>query len=339
VRSRIRPSSAWAAFAARPRSRSPAVALLQTVHHVRDLRARSCERALEVRLHRRERLLARAAQRGEARLVGGAHALALGAHAQRLEPLRLELLAQLREPPRERFEARVLAVHQLARALDERLRQSHALRRPHRAARARLTLVDLEGGQKRCEVELGTRVQETAVAPGQLLQPVEVSGRQHEGGLLDQRLEYGLRERGAFAGLRTLADLVGDHERARVGQKDDRRQVRHARGEGREARAQILLVADVREYGVEDRHAAARVAGDVQPRANREHGQADRLCRHGLAAGVRTRDHQTARAGDEREVVRHDVFGLEPGLEQQQRMAQPAQIEIALDGDVGRDAE
>jgi hypothetical protein len=66
------------------------------------------------------------------------------------------------------------------------------------------------------------------------------------------------RERAALRGVGAAADLVDQHQRARVGASSDLAQVLQVRGEGGEARLDRLLVADVGEDVAEQRQPRAR---------------------------------------------------------------------------------
>ena len=143
---------------------------------------------------------------------------------------------------------------------------------------------------------------------------------QHQGALLDQPLDDGLREAGALVGVGARRRLVQQHQRARPGRLHDRHQAPHVRRERGQALGDGLIVADVREHPVEHRQARPG-GGHPQPALVEHREQAERLERHGLAARVRARDHQRPHAG-ERKVDGHDAGRIE------QRVAGPGQLHL-----------
>ena len=84
------------------------------------------------------------------------------------------------------------------------------------------------------------------------------------------------------------ADLVEQHERGKRQVPIHRHDVGDVRGEGAEAGRDRLLVADVGEERLEDRHARSASTGTCRP-ACAMAKQARGLQRDGLAAGVRAR--------------------------------------------------
>ena len=83
--------------------------------------------------------------------------------------------------------------------------------------------------------------------------------------------------------------------------------LRHVRREGRQALLDALLVADVGEHLLEDRHPRAGVGGDMQAALRHQRQQAHGLERHRLAAGVRAGDQQDAEAAAQLDGDRHDA--------------------------------
>ena len=66
-----------------------------------------------------------------------------------------------------------------------------------------------------------------------------------------------------------------------------------------------LLVADIGIDRVEDAQRRAGMGRDVQPRLGHQRQQTDRLERHGLAAGIRSGDHQHKGVRIQLEIDRH----------------------------------
>ena len=114
------------------------------------------------------------------------------------------------------------------------------------------------------------------LAPGDLghfLEQVVVRGGDDAGAGIGQGFEGRLGEGRALAGIRAHAHLVEHHQGPPIGALDDACQVRHVRREGGEVLADVLLVADVGEHGVEEVDARGRLGGHEQPRPREQHGE------------------------------------------------------------------
>ena len=182
--------------------------------------------------------------------------------------------------------------------------------------------MDPVGGKERLVIELGARVHEPRIAPRELLQAVEVGGRDDASTPLHECLEHRLREGGPLPRLRPLAHLVDDDERTRTRFIDDAGQVRHARRERGEPRAEILLVPDVGKDPVEERHRASHRTRHVQARSDREGRETEGLGRDRLASGIRPRDDECTDAVGKDQVVRNDRVGGKSPFEKEQGMTQ-----------------
>ena len=85
-------------------------------------------------------------------------------------------------------------------------------------------------------------------------------------------------------------------------------------GEGGEALLNALLVADVRQHPVIDRHGAAVRHGDVEAALGHQRQQAQGLEAHGLAAGVGPGDHQSVEGPPQLNVNADRRLGVQQGV-------------------------
>ena len=152
-------------------------------------------------------------------------------------------------------------------------------------------------------VEAGRGVRGAGGRRRPLLELRVVARRDGEPGLARKSCEQRLCERRPLDRIGAGGDLVEQDERAVSCALEDRNEVPDVAGERREAHGDRLLVADIGEDGVEDGERDL-VGGRSEPALVQQGGQAERLQRDGLAAGVRARDHERPEIA-EREVDRH----------------------------------
>ena len=123
---------------------------------------------------------------------------------------------------------------------------------------------------------------------GPRLHPRVVGGRDHQGALVDEPGDDGLRQAGALVGVGAGGGLVEQHQRPPAGGLHDRDEPAHVGGEGGEALRDRLVVADVGQHPVEHRHrgparpAPAARTGGASPAARAS--SAPRSCRPCWAA-------------------------------------------------------
>jgi hypothetical protein len=122
-----------------------------------------------------------------------------------------------------------------------------------------------------------------------------------------QLLEHRVAEHPPLLRVGARTQFVEQHERRRRRVAEAPRDALHMRTEGRQVLGDRLLVADVDLHRREERHLGADVRRDRQAADRHARQQADGLQDHGLAAGVRTGDHQQVVRISERHVQRHDA--------------------------------
>ena len=186
--------------------------------------------------------------------------------------------------------------------------------------------VDAICGAKRLGIELDARVHHARRGQRERLELGIVGRRRDQDATREQRLEHGHRERRSLIGIGTRAELVEQRDVALLGLRERRDHVAQVRGEGREALRDRLLVPDVGEDPLDDRHPAAAAGGDLQSARGHQHEQADRLEGHGLPAGVRSGDHERLEVGAEAHVDRDNVAALGD----EQRMARGHEVELPV---------
>ncbi|HEY8492434.1 MAG TPA: hypothetical protein VIN04_01000 [Myxococcota bacterium] len=291
---------------------------------------RAPERALEVLSHLGVEAVAAGLELLEPAPQLGALALGLGAQAGRLAALGLERHAARVELRQRALEPAVRAREQLVGALQHVASQAHAC--GHRGGRrgARHAGAQPVGGRQRRRIELEARVLEARVDLRHLLEQAVVGGGDHARVGVGERLEHGLGQRGALAGIGAVADLVQHDEVVRARVVHDVSQVREVRREGGQALAQALGVADVGEQPFAPVDARSRPGRHVQPGVRAQHRERDRLHRDRLAARVGAGEHEHADRVAEPQVVGHRARGVE------QRMAQLRQHDHALPADLRR---
>ena len=143
--------------------------------------------------------------------------------------------------------------------------------RPRRAAIARALLRpghahdDAVGRRQRHRVELDGGVDDARRGVGEELELAVVGRRHRQGAAVEQVLEEGAREGGAFGRVGAGGELVEEDERRRAGALEQLDDVAHVAAERRERLLDALLVADVGEDLFEDGQAAAGPAGTGSP--------------------------------------------------------------------------
>ena len=116
--------------------------------------------------------------------------------------------------------------------------------------------------------------------------------RDHASGFA-KMLGDGNRQRSAFFGIGRGTQFVEQHQRIRSCSARDEVDVRDVRGKRREILLDRLIVADVGENGVENRHVGA-IRGNGNAGLRHQSEQAQRFQGDGFAAGVGAGDHELA---------------------------------------------
>ena len=103
----------------------------------------------------------------------------------------------------------------------------------------------------------------------------------------------GDRQRRAFFGIGGRAEFIEQHQRLRGRRARNEIDVGDVRGKCRKILLDRLIVADVGEHGIEDRHLGA-IGGDGNAGLRHQREQTDGFQRDGFAAGVGAGDHELA---------------------------------------------
>jgi hypothetical protein len=252
--------------------------------------------------------------------------LGLGAHA-------LGVGAGLADVGHEREQLLVAALEPFLGARDHALGDPEAPRDREGARLARHPDQDPVAGRERPGVELDARVLGARVAEGELLELADVRRGERRRAALEEELEHGLRERRAFVGIRPRAELVEQDERPSGRALDPGPDARQVRGERRQARADLLLVADVGHDPVEERDRRARRTREGHPAPHEERRQAGRLQRERLPARVRPRDHEHVEIPRQAQVDRDDLRETS-----QARLLEEQRVERGAQEQTGRGA-
>ena len=121
-----------------------------------------------------------------------------------------------------------------------------------------------------------------------------------------QLVENSPAQRGPFGGIGARSQLIEQDQALGIRGLQDAGDARDVRTEGAERLLQALLVANVREDIVEDRHAAAVPGRHVHAALGHQAQQAGRLERHRFAAGVGPGDDEDVEAVAQADVDGHD---------------------------------
>ena len=142
--------------------------------------------------------------------------------------------------------------------------------------------------------------------------------------LAAQCLQNGHGERGALDRVRPRAELIQQDQAGCIGLFKDFDNIRHMGGKRREGLLDALFIADIRQHMVENRNLAVVRHGQQQAAHRHQRQQTNRFQRNGLAAGIRTGDHQGIKMQAEFNVGRHHLFLVD------QRMARPFEFDLPL---------
>ena len=134
-------------------------------------------------------------------------------------------------------------------------------------------------------------------------------------------VEERLGERRALGRVGPGAELIEQDQRVRAGRLDDPGDRPEMARERREALGHRLFVADIGEDVLEDRQPRPGLGRDVQPGLVHQREEAKRPQGHGLAAGIRTGDHERGVAVAQPDIDRHDAAG-------QPRVTRPEQDDL-----------
>ena len=123
-------------------------------------------------------------------------------------------------------------------------------------------------------------------------------------------VRYAHGKRRAFAGIRTRTQLVEQHKRMLRDLAEYLYDVPYMRGECRKALFDALFVADVAVHAVEHGHFSA-LCRHIHSGQRHAHEKSRHLERHGLSAGVRTRDEQHLFLRLHSECKRDNLFSVD----------------------------
>ncbi len=132
-------------------------------------------------------------------------------------------------------------------------------------------------------------------------------------------LSDGNRQRSAFLGIGSGTKFVEQHQRIRGCSARDEIDIRDVRGERRKVLLDRLIVANIGENGVENRHVGA-IRGNGNAGLGHQSKQAERFQGNGFAAGVRSGDHQLAALAFKLDGDRDNLGVLEFQVALKQRM-------------------
>ncbi len=279
------------------------------------------------------------------------------ARALRLAPL--ELRAALRvlavpvvEASQQLLELPLLDGAMRVRPLDQRGGQAQPGADGERVALARAVVDEPEGGREPLGIELHRGVAGPRVRGGEAFQRLEVGGGHHHRAALGQVLQHRLGQGGPVVGVGARAQLVEQHEGARVHPLEDLAELLDEGGERREVLRHALLVAHDGEALGEDGQPRPVAGRHVTARLRHEHEQTEGLEGHRLAARVGTGDHEDRALRLDLDVHGDDfvfarlAFGCTspcncgcnaPGLAKEEGVEGAAEDHVALVGDRGLD--
>jgi hypothetical protein len=122
----------------------------------------------------------------------------------------------------------------------------------------------------------------------------------------DECLQEGKRQGGALLRIRAGADLVAEHERVLVGDGQELGQVAQMGREAAQGAGDRLLIPEVHAEPPDQGQGRVLARRHVPAALGQQQADADRLERHGLAAGVRSADEHDWTLGGRGQIQRHD---------------------------------
>ena len=146
-----------------------------------------------------------------------------------------------------------------------------------------------------------------------------------------EAFEGGLCDRRTLGRVGADPDFVETDQRIRARSAENVGEIGHGCGERGQALLDVLMVADVGEYAIDEIDPGARVCRDVQACSHHQGGERDGFEGHGFSARVGPRKNQDREISAEPEIIGDALVW------RNQRMPDAVQFEDALSADFGFD--